>query len=65
MSLENPELLVLGPDNEILLHKRSVYYPWILFRTKNLLPDSIQIPDEIPDLVNSAYMTTKPAELKG
>ena len=44
-----------GRDGELNAGSRAVYGDWLLLRTRALLPDSVSIPEQIPDLVQDTY----------
>ena len=43
------------PDGKLNAGSRAVYGDWLLLRTRVLLPESVSIPEQIPDLVQSVY----------
>ena len=43
------------PDGKLNTGSRAVYGDWLLLRTRALLPESVSIPEQIPDLVQSVY----------
>ena len=43
------------PDGKLNTGSRAVYGDWLLLRTRALLPKSVSIPEQIPDLVQSVY----------
>lgn len=50
--LNKPELSILIPSDE---NMKSVYSEWILSRTEKKLPDILEMPDCIPQLVEMVY----------
>lgn len=50
--LKEPELSILTPSDE---NMKSVYSEWILSRTEKNMPDKLEMPDCIPELVEKVY----------
>ena len=53
--LENAQCGVMNLDGEIDPGSCAVYGPWLLMRTRALLPDQIALPHDIPTLVQKTY----------
>lgn len=54
--LQKAVCTVLLPEGEELeAGSKAVYGEWLLWRTRQLLPESITLPDDIPKLVQSTY----------
>lgn len=53
---KQPECYILNPNlDEIRRQSHPVYHPWYLHQTKKALPRRINIPDDIPGLVEKVY----------
>ena len=53
-----PTCYVLNPDiDRIRRQTHPVYQPWYLVQTEKALPSKIDIPEEIPELVEKVYST--------
>ncbi len=64
--LKTPECLILGTSDEHF-NKASaqIYGKYLLMRTKAILPTQIQLPNDIPELVQSVYDETLTLDLTG
>ena len=55
---------VLGAEDGALEKgSAAVYSPWLLLRTRMLLPETISLPEDIPDLVQNVYDDAIPENL--
>lgn len=57
---ENAACIVLGV-NEPISASEKIYTKWLLIRTKTLLPDEINVPEDIDRLVCEAYKEIEPS----
>lgn len=62
--LQSPECGVLWADGELESGAKSVYGEWILLQTKMQLPHTINLPVDIPSLVQSVYRAPDPSLLE-
>ena len=62
--LRVPRCLVLESDSdELEPGAKAIYGPWLLLRTKELLPEQIVLPQDIPVLVQKTYRKPEEASL--
>ena len=58
-----PRCYILDRDKEPDAGSRAVYGDWLLLRTRELLPDFVNIPGSIPELVQETYQEPNPEQL--
>ena len=61
--LKMPECGVLFMDGELECGGTAVYGEWLLERTRELLPETLSIPDDVSELVQETYREPEETEL--